>query len=146
MSAAVEITEPRQYRDYSPEFKAEALAHVAANNGNVWRTANELGIPEPTLRDWTAQASRYRALQEQKQLDLAQKHENNLHRLADSVTDTDLQTVPFIQKVTAIGILTDKMQLLRNQPTSITEHLNSDNLTIVLQSVLNEINPTESTD
>src|SRR5258705_3268068 len=99
--AAILEHQPVIYQDYSRDYKAEVLALVVANGGNVQQTARETGIPHQTIRSWL-ESNRYSDFQSQKQLDLAQKHENNLHRLADSVTNTDLETVSFMQKVTAI--------------------------------------------
>ena len=45
-------------RVYSPGERAEALARLRANQGNVGRTAAELGIPEQSLRDWRAAVER----------------------------------------------------------------------------------------
>lgn len=142
----LERPQPRIYRDYSPEFKAEVLAAVNANNGNVLRTANEYDIDESVIRLWLRNPDRYRTLSDQKQLDLAQKAESNAHMLTDSIAQHDLSTASLSQKATAFGIMVDKMQLLRSQPTSIVQNVNSENLTIVLQQVLNEITSTESTD
>jgi transposase-like protein len=41
------------YQDYSPEFKAEAIAHYEANGENYTLTAKQLGIPPDTVRYWT---------------------------------------------------------------------------------------------
>jgi transposase-like protein len=118
--------QPRIVRDYSAEFKAEVLAALKSNNGNVYGTAKEYDVPESTLVAWVEQEARYRDLRDNKLRDLATKHELNLHRLADSVSEHDLTNVPLVQKATAIGILTDKMLLLRGQPTSIVAALSSE--------------------
>ena len=38
--------------EYSESFKAEAIAKVKENNGNISQTAKELGIPMNTLANW----------------------------------------------------------------------------------------------
>lgn len=53
------ITRPR--RKFTPEFKAEAVAMVAAAGGNVAQVAKELGIYDSTLGNWV------RAFREQAQ-------------------------------------------------------------------------------
>jgi hypothetical protein len=39
-------------RHYSDEDRAEALAVLDANAGNLKRTARDLGIPRATLQEW----------------------------------------------------------------------------------------------
>lgn len=136
---AVEIPTPRTYRDYSPEFKAHTLALVKSNNGNVLRTAKELGLDESVIRLWLRQQSRYRSLSEQKVIELAEKAEFNAHLLADSIADHDLETASLAQKATAMGIMVDKMQLLRGQPTSISISLGRDDINSFLSSSLSDI-------
>ena len=138
MSAVLE-REPSYYQSYSPEYKAEALAKIKANGGNVLRTANELGIPRQTLESWLLVSDRFAELQQRKQSELASKYEANLHRLADNISETDLTQVPFGSKATAIGILTDKMLLLRGQPTSISVDLSRQDISITLQAALAEV-------
>jgi transposase-like protein len=133
-----ERPEPRTYTDYSTERKAEALALLDANAGNIKRTANETGIDHATLRYWIQNRERFREFQPQQTLDLAQRFENNVH-LALNLAESKASEASYAQLMTGAAIATDKMQLLRNQPTSITQHVNSESLTVVLQQVLNEI-------
>ena len=42
--------------EYSDTFKAEAIAKVKENNGNISQTAKELGIPMNTLANWHRKA------------------------------------------------------------------------------------------
>lgn len=117
-----EIVAPaRTYRDYSPEFKTLAIATVEAHDGNVARAARELEMSEDTLRVWMRDAERYRDFNGETRLALASKYEFNLHRLVDSIADDDLSKATLAGKATAIGILTDKMLLLRGQATSISQ-------------------------
>ncbi len=48
-------------RSYSAEDRAEALAVVAANGGNVVHTANQLAIPRGTLETWVREQAAYQA-------------------------------------------------------------------------------------
>ena len=43
---------------YSDTFKAEAIAKVKENNGNISQTAKEIGIPMNTLENWHRKAER----------------------------------------------------------------------------------------
>lgn len=40
----------------SDTFKAEAIAKIKENNGNISQTAKELGIPMNTLANWQRKA------------------------------------------------------------------------------------------
>ena len=42
--------------EYSESFKAEAIAKIKENNGNISQTAKELGIPMNTLANWHKKA------------------------------------------------------------------------------------------
>ncbi len=42
--------------EYSDTFKAEAIAKVKENNGNISQTAKELGMPMTTLANWHRKA------------------------------------------------------------------------------------------
>lgn len=133
------------YKDYSAERKAEVLALVTANGGNVARVAKETGIAHQTIFNWLKQAQRYSHLEQRKQTELAQKLENNAHMLADSIADHDLSIVPLASKATALGIMVDKMQLLRGEPTSITANVDRQELSVTLNSALGELDQADPT-
>ena len=42
-------------------------------------------------------------------------------KILESITDEELEKAPINQKVISLGIMTDKLQLLENKPTSIME-------------------------
>lgn len=46
----------RSRRKFTSEFKAEAVAMVAASDGNVAKVARELNIYDSTLGNWVRQA------------------------------------------------------------------------------------------
>ena len=54
MSAAAKSGRSR--RKFTKEFKAEAVAMVAASGGNVAKVARELNIYDSTLGNWVRQA------------------------------------------------------------------------------------------
>ena len=136
LEAEVVSSRPPVYRDYSPEFKAEIIAQVKANGGSTLRVSEETGIARQTIDYWIKQEEQYAQFRQQKQLDLATKYEFNLHRLTDSIASQDLESVPLGQKATAVGILTEKMLLLRGQPTSISANIERTELTVILQHAL----------
>ena len=46
----------RRRREFTPEFKAEAVALVEASGGNIARVAKELKVYDSTLGNWVRQA------------------------------------------------------------------------------------------
>jgi len=116
--------------------KAEALAALDANGGNVNRTARQLGIPESTLRGWkkldeeqastpfaaqTREVREFREIREEKKAALADRLETIAHQIVDALGDK-IPEANLQQAATSLGIITDKMQLLRNAPTAIHEN------------------------
>lgn len=114
------------YRDYSQEQKAEAIAHFQANGQNYSGTSRELNIPQNTLRRWVLEHPELSELREVKSRDLANRLESIAFGLTDSIDEHDLSIVPLASKATSLGIVIDKMQLLRGQPTSISGSVMSD--------------------
>jgi transposase-like protein len=110
-------------REYSDADKATALAALDANGGNVYRTAKALSIPQSTLEGWAKSRGTNAAipnLREHKKKALAEQLEEIAEKLAEAIPgkvgDATLQ-----QTATSLGIVVDKMQLLRGQPTNITD-------------------------
>lgn len=121
--ASILSAQRREYADYSAEQKAEVLALVALYGDDIsaiYKVSQHLSIPRHTIMRWHEAKHRYVALQPAKRQELAQKLENIAYSIADSLEDHDLSIVPFSSKATSLGILIDKMQLLRNQPTVIS--------------------------
>jgi len=111
-------------RRYSDEEKANALAALAANAGNIERTARELSIPASTLQHWAngnvhAQVTN---LRDQKKGVLAEGLEDVAWRLLEGVTPAKIAETDVRELLTAVGIAVDKMQLLRGKPTAIGKH------------------------
>lgn len=110
-------------RRYSDEDRAEALAALAANAGNVERTAAALGIPRTTLLHWAAGTRHPEASQmgQEKKGDMAAALEAVAWKLLDAIPGK-IDDAPLNQTSVAMGIAIDKARLLRNQPTEITQH------------------------
>lgn len=146
----------RTRRKYSDSQKANALAVLSANRGNVLRTSRELNIPERTLNDWSHLAENamnpnskrpvspeyaleIAQLREQKVAELSNVFESvALKYLAHASEDSVVNQTKGRDAVFSAAIATDKMQLLRNQPTSITETVERNEISIILQSALSE--------
>ena len=121
-------------RQYSDVQKAEALAALKANAGNVKRTARELGIPEGTVTDWKRGKGVFLGvdLPAEKEDDLAQLYEDTAKKLL-KVAGVKAKEAGARDAMVASGIAIDKARLLRDQPTQIqgvtvlqdipTEHL-----------------------
>ena len=136
--------EVRVVRQYSHSERAEALA-LYDTVGNLEKASQTLGIPLSTLAGWVNDPSNHSELRSQKASELSAKFRNAANLFIDLAVKK-AKKANFNHLMTGAGIAVDKSQLLDNLPTSITQQVNSDNLTIVLQSVLNEISLTESTD
>ena len=137
-TAEAKVLEARAltYQDYSTQRKAEVLALVAANDGNVQKTALEVGIPHQTIRHWLKQSDRYSQIQTTSALNLADKLEVIAHSTADSLAEHDLSIVSFRDKAAVLAVAVDKMQLLRGLPTSINAEVERQELVVILQSAL----------
>jgi len=110
--------------DYSDNFKAESLAALQANGGNILRTSREMDVPESTLRSWK-NGSGTRALtsdlRDQKRTELADRLTGIALTIVSSISDGDIEKASLVQKSTAFGILFDKTRLLSNEATQINE-------------------------
>lgn len=122
---------------YSDEDRANALAALAANGGNVNLTARQLGIPETTLRQWSKGQRRPEAAQmsEGKKEPLAERFEGIAYALLDhageSLTDLNARDAIF-----SAAIAVDKMRLLREQPTAINKNDNAHSMSAELNEYL----------
>ena len=110
--------------DYSDNFKAESLAALQANGGNILRTSREMNVPESTLRSWkNGSGTRAMAadLRDQKRTELADRLTDIAWNIVNSINDGDISKANLVQKSTAFGILFDKTRLLSNEATQINE-------------------------
>ncbi len=124
------------YRDYSPELKAAVIQAIENNGGNVNGTAQLFDVPRDTVLYWWRNRQRFTEVQQEKALALSDKLESIAHDQADSIACHDLSVVSLKDKATVLAITIDKMQLLRGQPTSITENIERQELTLTLQQSL----------
>jgi hypothetical protein len=105
-----------QRRNYSDEDRANALAALDANGGNLMRTARQLGTPRKTLAEWARGRvpAAVADLRHQKRGDLADRLEAVAHELLDALP-AKIKDAPLNQLAVALGILIDKLILLRRQ-------------------------------
>ena len=114
------MAQPR--RSYSDEEKANALLALDANGGKVALTAQQLGLPWSTLKEWKEGRGTVFAvteLREGKRLPLAERFEELAHRCLDLLPVKIEDASPRDLGVIA-AIAVDKSRLLREQPTTIT--------------------------
>lgn len=109
---------------YSDEQKAVALAALEANGGNIDRTAKFCKIDRRTIRRWASgeniNEDVSRNAHEKKEA-LADRLEALAHRLVDSIDEDKIGDASLQMVATSLGIAVDKMRLLREQPTQITD-------------------------
>jgi transposase-like protein len=110
-------------RRYSDEFRANALAALAANGGNTERTAKQLGVPESTLRAWKAGDRHPEAAKEceKKKGPMADTLEAVAWQLLDALP-AKIPDASLKETATAMGIAIDKARVLRGLPTDYTAH------------------------
>jgi hypothetical protein len=111
-------------RRYSDEERAEILAALDANGGDIRATARATGVPYTTLREWviTKPHDDVTKLRSEKKIDLAARLEEVAWKLTgELLSDKKLQGATYQQIATSMGITIDKMQLLRGAPTSIAD-------------------------
>ena len=109
-------------RGFTEDDKAAALAALAANAGNVSKTARDLGIPRTTLSRWSNGeriSDGVTAKAQVKKAALADELENVARALVGAmpakIADATLQ-----QSATALGITVEQMLLLRGEATGNT--------------------------
>ena len=115
------------YRQYSDADKAAALTSLDLNEGNVYRTAKQLAIPNKTLEEWASgrrispEVAQFR---QHKKAELRARLESVLDRLlqgmeAPGALEAKLDKASLRDVATSVGILIDKIQLLKGEPTNI---------------------------
>ncbi len=115
--AANPEAKPKRKRQYSDADKATALVALDANDGNVKRTAIQLGIPHKTLDDWAKGRNQNPAVAElhtRKKGSLADKFENLAHLIVDAMP-SKIDRATLSQCAVSSGIATDKAIRLRGE-------------------------------
>lgn len=112
---------------YTEEEKQTALYALANNRWNVSKTSKEMDIPRPTLTRWRDE------LDGEARADLTDRLKEDIAPLISRILQKALlrleEEVPNLPKnilPTTCGILFDKQQILRGEPTSVTKQVASD--------------------
>jgi transposase-like protein len=106
----------RKRRNYSDEEKAECLAVLDVNKGNVKRTSRVMDVPRSTLRQWKNNQHLSKGvakLHTNKKEELHKRFESVVYLLVDGMTEETIKEMSGLQIMIAAGILVDKMILLR---------------------------------
>jgi transposase-like protein len=116
-------------REYTERDKATVFAFLEGNGGNIKRTARESNIPVSTVRDWKREWEAKGITEAMREVlpavieDIADAFESvrneALLLLQARVKSGDITSS---QLVATIGMLTDKLQMIRGNPTKVTEH------------------------
>ncbi|HEV8671331.1 MAG TPA: hypothetical protein VGS01_11415 [Candidatus Limnocylindria bacterium] len=123
----------RRKREYSSEEKAAAMAVLASAAGNTRAASRQLAaaghpVPEATLRGWAGQPLELKP-EEQELVDEAKREldvilESVVGKIARGLDRPEaiarIMSRP-VQAATVVGILVDKLRILRGQATEITE-------------------------
>lgn len=125
----------RKKTTYSDDEKAAALAVLAANAGNARAASRQLSaggvrIPEATLRGWASQPLQLSP----EVVEMTEDAKRKLDVILESVVGKIAQGLDRpeaiarimakpVQAATVLGILVDKVRVLRGQPSEITQTL-----------------------
>lgn len=110
-------------RRYSDKDKAESLAVLDANGGNVAKTSRDTSIPSNTLIDWRdgrGVVSEVTEIRCENRKALAEHLEDIAYKIVEAIPDK-IGEANLVQLSTSLGISVDKMQLLRGKATAINE-------------------------
>jgi transposase-like protein len=113
---------PATYQDYSPEFKAQTLIILEANDGAIRKTAREAGISEATLRYWIEQDNEQtRQIRAGAKGEMADAFERVSRLYLDRAAEPGaIEKTSGYYAVIAASDAIKSAQLLRGQPTSIS--------------------------
>lgn len=120
---------------YTPEFRAQALLTLEANEGNILRTAEQLDVAEATIRTWVAEnrdikedssdlavatAEILPETREEFIEELKTVRNKVLRQLHSNISDLKAR-----ESAVTLGILIDKTELLEGNATSRTAVIGS---------------------
>lgn len=111
---------------YTDEQKAQAYVTLAANEGNVKRTARDIGVPSSTIRRWRDEWQRQESLPSHEAVteamgDFADKAES-IRWKALVELERQLTTAKPADLIKVIGILDDKITRARGLADRTVEH------------------------
>ena len=111
-------------RSYRARQKADALAYLAANRGNVKRAAREANIPRKTLEGWArgrGVGPEVLSMLDESKRELADKLMREAHGALDEAAGKR-GGASYRDLLAGAGISIDKSMLLRGEATSNVQH------------------------
>ena len=111
-------------KTYTDDERANALAVLKAEGGNVSRTSELTGVKRETISNWSRAAQPDTPIGQsvtKKTADLATLMEAEIRCVLGEGLDLARALASYKDRVTAAAILTDKVQLLRGAATGRTE-------------------------
>lgn len=131
---------------YSEKDRAEALLALELNEGNVNKTATELGIPEATLRHWVAKSNESEAssLVEATNEIVRTERENLIDKLKilrNSTAEQFENSIPDLKgrdAVNALIDLTKLIELLEGNATQRVEVGNGESVNEAIERIRQE--------
>lgn len=114
-------------RQYSDAEKAHALLALEVNKGNVALTAKEQGVPLSTMQNWGKGLVHPAVLdlEEEMKKPFLERLDRTIAMLLASVPDK-LDAAPLKHTTDSLETLHKVSQLIRGEPTSITEKVNDE--------------------
>lgn len=110
------------FKRYTDEEREAILAVLEVNGGDTETTAAQTGVHQNTLIRWRDELTK---LGDKKRAALADRMEELAHILIDAIPAK--VTVSGLNHIAVtLGIVTEKMLLLRGEPTSIEHHSSED--------------------
>ena len=111
---------------YSEDATAKVFAALAANDGNVKRTARDFGIPSSTIRRWRDDWEREKNLPSQEALEVATNdfltEAKEVRNLAIAELKRKIPSANVSQLVATVGMLTDKVDRVEHVSTQVIDH------------------------
>ena len=114
-----------KHYNYTDEDRAAALVYLQSNHWQIRTSARDLGIPHETLRQWAlgngltpVAREKYREIKGS----LSSKLEDIAHQLIDAIPDT-IPNASLKDLGAILAVVIDKMRLLREEPTAISESM-----------------------
>jgi hypothetical protein len=110
---------------YTDADKAAALAHLQSKGCGITEAARDLGLPVATLKDWVSgkylpstTREKYGAIKE----GMSARLEEIVYQVIDAIPER-IPTASLRDLGAILAVAIDKMRLLRNEPTEITESM-----------------------
>ncbi len=109
-------------RRYSDNDRAAALAVLDSCNGNLSEASRKTGFPLKTIADWRdgAACAEVAEIRKEKKIELSEMFEDIARQIVQAAP-SKISYATLKDSMVAAGVAVDKAQLLKGQPTAITQ-------------------------